>query len=83
MEEGYIEYKNKYRELHRTDGPAVDNNFGAEKEYWIDGIRITEEGFKAMDRSNKLNKLLNKEEQTFDINNYKYYNDDEEYYIFE
>jgi len=41
------EHYNKDGQLHREDGPAVEYNDGY-KEYWIEGVPLSEEEFKTI-----------------------------------
>jgi len=74
---GCIRYYDENDKLHRIDGPAVDNNIGKEKEYYIHGIRIKEDGYKLYDRVRKINTLLGKPYPELDVEKNKYHDYDD------
>ena len=60
------EWKDKKGYLHRTDGPAVENETGR-KEYWVDGLYIASE-YLGEDYDDDEIQLL--QEDLYDLNRY-------------
>ena len=54
---GNKSWYNENGELHREDGPALEYSNGT-KEWWIKGVRLTEEEFQKYQKEQQLKKSL-------------------------
>lgn len=50
-------YQNDKGYFHREDGPAIEYSDG-EKQWWLNGVRYTEEKYKRKIRLKKLRQIL-------------------------